>query len=89
MSFLFADKGVYATAAGLLPGNDEVITVDVQVNDVLVMKKPHPCGSDRWKVTRVGMDLKMTCCGCGHQVMLPRSKAEKSIKSILREGEKT
>lgn len=60
--------------------------MDVQVNDILVMKKPHPCGSKEWKVTRVGMDFKMECCGCGHQVMLPRSKAERNIKKILRDG---
>lgn len=60
--------------------------MDVQVNDVLVMKKPHPCGSKEWKVLRVGMDFKLVCGGCGHQVMLPRSKTEKNIKKILRDG---
>ena len=60
--------------------------VDVQVGDTLVMKKEHPCGSKEWKVLRVGMDFKLVCGGCGRQVMLPRSKAEKNIKKILREG---
>lgn len=60
--------------------------MDIQVGDVLVMKKEHPCGSREWKVTRVGMDFKLTCQGCGHQIMVPRSKAEKSVKKILREG---
>lgn len=60
--------------------------MDIQVGDVLVMKKEHPCGSREWKVTRVGMDFKLTCEGCGHQIMIPRSKAEKSVKKILREG---
>lgn len=60
--------------------------MDVQIGDVLVMKKVHPCGSKEWKVTRVGMDFKLVCSGCGHQVMLPRSKAEKNIKKILRDG---
>lgn len=60
--------------------------MDVRVGDVLRMKKPHPCGSKDWKVLRVGMDFKMTCLGCGHAVMLPRSKAEKNIKKILRDG---
>lgn len=60
--------------------------MDIQVGDVLVMKKEHPCGSREWKVTRVGMDFKLTCLGCGHQIMVPRSKAEKSVKKILREG---
>lgn len=60
--------------------------MDVQIGDVLLMKKPHPCGSNEWKVTRVGMDFKLTCAGCGHQVMLPRAKVEKNIKKILRDG---
>ena len=50
-------------------------------------EKPHPCGSKQWKVLRTGMDFKLSCVGCGHEVMLPRSKAEKNIRSIEREGE--
>ena len=61
--------------------------MDVQVGDVLMMKKEHPCGSKEWKVLRVGMDFKLVCNRCGRQVMLPRSKAEKNIKKIIREGE--
>ena len=59
--------------------------MDVRLQDILVMKKQHPCGSDRWQVLRTGMDFRLRCCGCGHEVMLPRSKAEKNIKKILRE----
>lgn len=60
--------------------------MDIQVGDTLVMKKAHPCGSKEWKVLRVGMDFKLVCAGCGHQVMTPRAKAEKSVKKVLREG---
>lgn len=60
--------------------------MDVRVGDVLKMKKKHPCGSDRFSVLRVGMDFKIRCCGCGHEVMLPRAKAEKNIKTIEREN---
>ncbi len=59
--------------------------MDVRLQDILVMKKPHPCGSDRWLVLRTGMDFRLRCCGCGHEVLLPRSKAEKNIRRILRE----
>lgn len=62
--------------------------MDIQLGDVLTMKKPHPCGSREWTVTRVGMDFKMICKGCGHEVMLPRSKAEKNIRGVVRNGEK-
>ena len=48
------------------------------------MKKTHPCGSREWLVLRVGMDFKLRCLGCGHELMIPRSKAEKSVKKLRR-----
>ena len=39
---------------------------DVNVGDIVKMKKAHPCGSDEWEITRTGMDFGMKCCGCGH-----------------------
>ena len=60
--------------------------MDIHVNDVLKMKQAHPCGSQDWLVLRVGMDFKMRGQGCGHEVMLPRSKAEKNIRKVFREG---
>lgn len=61
--------------------------MDVQLKDILVMKKTHPCGECRWEVLRTGMDFRLRCLGCGREVMLPRSKAEKCIRQILRNGE--
>lgn len=58
--------------------------MDVQVGDLLELKKAHPCGSRQWQVLRVGMDFKLRCRGCGHELMIPRSKAEKNIKKIIR-----
>ena len=60
--------------------------MDIHVGDVLELKKQHPCGSREWQVLRVGMDFKLKCAGCGHELMLPRSKAEKSVKKIKRNG---
>ena len=57
--------------------------MDIHVGDVLELKKPHPCGSRQWQVLRVGMDFKLRCEGCGHELMLPRSKAEKAVKKII------
>ena len=54
--------------------------MDIHVGDTLELKKQHPCGSRSWQVLRVGMDFKLRCCGCSHELMIPRSKAEKSIK---------
>ena len=58
--------------------------MDVRVGDILEMKKPQPCGSKQFEVLRVGMDFKIRCKGCGHEVMLPRVKAEKNIKKHFR-----
>jgi hypothetical protein len=54
------------------------------LGDVVEMKKPHPCGSKQWEVTRTGADFRIRCLGCDHQVMLPRPKFEKSVKKILK-----
>ena len=59
--------------------------MDIRIGDVLELKKPHPCGSREWTVLRVGMDFKLRCIGCGHEVMSPRSKIEKSVKKVRRE----
>lgn len=61
--------------------------MDVQVGDVLQMKKPHPCGSKEFLVLRVGADFRVRCAGCGHEVMAPRVKLERNIKKIQRETE--
>ncbi len=61
--------------------------MDVRVGDVLVMKKNHPCGANEFLVLRSGMDFKLRCRGCAHEIMVPRRKAEKNIRRIVREGE--
>lgn len=53
------------------------------LGDVVRLKKPHPCGSYEWEITRMGADIKIRCCKCNRQVMLPRSKFEKRIKQII------
>lgn len=59
--------------------------VQYKVNDVVCMKKKHPCGSDTWTILRVGMDFGLKCNGCGHFVMMPRVKFEKMAKAIVTE----
>ncbi len=58
--------------------------MNIHLEDHLTMKKAHPCGSKEWIVLRVGMDFKLRCVGCGREIMIPRSKAEKNIKKIER-----
>ena len=56
--------------------------MDYQLGDIIKLKKEHPCGSREWEVLRVGMDFRLKCLGCGHQVMMPRKQVEKSSKGI-------
>lgn len=57
--------------------------MDIKLGDILVMKKTHPCGDKQWKVLRVGADFRLKCLGCGHEIMIPRLKAEKNIRTII------
>ena len=59
--------------------------MDVRLGDVLVMKKKHPCGAERWEVLRIGADFRLRCTGCGREVLGPRQKFEKQIKRIERQ----
>ena len=62
--------------------------MDVRLGDILHMKKPHPCGSDSFLVLRTGIDFRLRCTGCGHEVMVTRAKAEKNIRRIERNDRK-
>ncbi len=64
-----------------------MMPMDIQLKDILVMKKAHPCGEKRWLVLRTGADFRLRCLGCGHEVMLPRGKAEKNIRQVVREND--
>ena len=59
--------------------------MDLRIGDIVELKKQHPCGSSQWEIFRIGMDIKLRCRGCGHELMLPRSRVEKSIKRLIRE----
>lgn len=61
--------------------------MDIRLNDILILKKQHPCGSYRWLVLRIGADFKLRCLGCGREIMSARSNMEKRIKSVEREGQ--
>ncbi len=57
--------------------------MELRLHDRVELKKAHPCGGKVWEILRVGMDIKLRCLTCGHELMLPRSKAEKSIRKLL------
>ena len=51
--------------------------MDVHVGDILEMKKPHPCGCKEFLLLRAGMDFKIKCRNCGHEIMLPVQRRKK------------
>lgn len=56
------------------------------LNSIVIMKKGHPCGENKWKIVRVGADIKIQCLKCGRMVMMPRLEFNKKLKKVL-EGE--
>ena len=56
---------------------------DLELNDLLRLRKPHPCGSYEWTVVRLGADIGLECKGCGHRVMLTRRELTKRMKANL------
>ena len=56
--------------------------MDINIGDILTLKKPHPCKGNKFLVLRAGMDFKIRCISCNHEIFLKREKLEKMIKSI-------
>lgn len=57
---------------------------EFQLGDVVMMKKPHPCGNNEMEIIRMGMDIRVKCTKCQHSVLIPRAKFEKNMKKVLR-----
>ena len=61
-------------------------TLDLQVGDIIRMKKQHPCGTNEWEIIRTGMDFRLKCMGCNHQVMVGRKLVEKNFRGIVKKA---
>lgn len=57
------------------------------MHDIVEMKKGHPCGENRWKIIRMGADIRIKCEGCGHSVMMPRKKFQQKMKKVIEQNE--
>jgi hypothetical protein len=68
------------------------VSQDVQVDDLVRLRKPHPCGSYEWRVVRIGADIGLKCQLCGRRVLLDRRTFNKRVKTVIhrsaQEGEK-
>lgn len=63
------------------------VPMDIQVGDIVKLKKQHPCGSHDWEVLRIGADFRLKCVGCGHQIMIARRIVEKNVREIRKKEE--
>jgi hypothetical protein len=60
---------------------------DIGMEDVIRLKKPHPCGSTDWVVVRIGADIGLKCLGCGRRILLPRREVARRMKGYVRKGQ--
>lgn len=58
--------------------------MDINPDDLVKLKKKHPCGSFEWLVLRSGADFRLKCNGCGRQIMISRKELEKNVKKIIK-----
>lgn len=56
-----------------------------KIGSIVVMKKQHACGTNEWKITRVGVDIKIKCVNCGREIMLDRLEFEKKLRRVIDE----
>ncbi|HJS28399.1 MAG TPA: DUF951 domain-containing protein [Anaerolineales bacterium] len=56
---------------------------DLKINDRVRLRKQHPCGGTEWRVVRLGADIGLICATCGHRMLIPRRKLNRSLKEIL------
>ena len=56
---------------------------EYKLNDKVIMKKAHPCGTNEWEIIRLGVDIKIKCLNCGRSVMIPRIEFNKKLKKVI------
>jgi hypothetical protein len=61
--------------------------LELYLDDVVRLRKKHPCGGYEWRVVRIGADIGIKCLKCGRRVLMPRRKFEKSVKTFIKRGE--
>ncbi|QVK17879.1 DUF951 domain-containing protein [Mycoplasmatota bacterium] len=52
------------------------------LNDIVVMKKAHPCGENKWQIIRMGADIRIKCLKCGRSILMPRTEFERKLKKV-------
>jgi hypothetical protein len=73
------------TTGGLRPSKP-VGPLPLYLDDVVTLRKPHPCGGDTWRIVRLGADIGLRCTTCEHRVLVARSSVERDIKRFVSRG---
>ena len=60
--------------------------IPLYLDDVVALRKPHPCGCDTWRIVRLGADIGLRCTTCGHRVLVARAAIERDIKRFVERG---
>ena len=63
------------------------MNMSFNINDEVIMRKQHACGSNLWKVTRIGVDIKIKCLNCGREIMMDRLEFKRKLKKVVQSGE--
>lgn len=61
--------------------------IEYSLNDNVIMKKPHACQTNLWKITRVGADIKIKCINCGREIMMDRLEFHKKLKKVIKDDQ--
>lgn len=56
---------------------------EYKIGSIVIMKKGHPCGENRWEITRTGVDIKVKCTKCGRNIMMPKIDFDKKLKKVV------
>ncbi len=62
---------------------------EIRLGTVLILKKGHPCGENKWEITSFGVICKIKCLGCGRTVIIDRVDLKKKIKKVVKQDETT
>ena len=63
------------------------MNVSFKLNDKVIMKKQHACGTNLWVITRIGVDIKIKCIHCGRSIMMDRLEFKRKLKKVVQSGE--
>ena len=62
--------------------------INFNLNDEVIMKKQHACGTNLWTITRNGADIKLKCNNCGREILMDRLEFMRKLKKVIK-NEKT